>query len=176
MNNLLKSLLITITLLSFSSYSQNFLNGSFENNTAPPVDQINLTNAAFNGFMSNTNAFGTTGNMDIIRSATWGGGGPQHCTWYVALTGAATDAIAMTLSAPLIAGTTYTMSFWDRKEAAFPAFPVQISLSTTNNSIGTIIYTAPAAPTNNVWTQRTFTFVAPNNGQFVVAIQNAGLT
>ena len=156
--------------------AQGFLNGSFENNTAGATDQINLGNAGFNGFMANTNAFGTAGNMDIIRTATWGGSGAQHLTWYVALTGNGTDVMAMSLCAPLVAGTTYTISFWDRKDPGYPAFPIQISLSTTNNTIGTTIYTAPVAPTNNVWTQRTFSFVAPNNGQFIVVTQNGGGT
>ncbi len=159
-----------------ASFSQNFLNGSFENNTCGVSDQINLANAGFNGFMANTNAFGTTGNMDIIRSATWGGGGAQHCTWYVALTGSGTDAFAMTLNTPLIAGSTYTISYYDRKDPGYPGFPVQISLSTVNNAAGTVIYTAPVAPTNNTWVQRTFSFVAPNNGQYIVVTQNGGNT
>jgi gliding motility-associated-like protein len=157
------------------SCAQNFLNGSFEINTAV-TDQINLGNPAFNGFMSNVNSWGTTPNLDIIRSATWGGGGAQHCTWYIALTGSGTDAFNMTLSAPLVAGNTYTISYYDRKDGAWPGFPIQIGVSTNNNSIGTIVYTAPAGATTNVWTQRTFTFVAPNNGQFISVIQNAGTT
>lgn len=164
-----------LVLICNISFAQNFLNGSFENNTAV-VNQINLANAGFNGFMANTNAYGTTGNMDIIRTNTWGNGFAQHCTWYVALTGSGTDAVAMQLSAPLVTGTTYTISFWDRKDAAFVGFPVQIGLSTVNNANGTVIYTAPVAPTNGVWTQRTFTFVAPNNGQFITVIQNGGNT
>lgn len=168
-------IIVFLTLTNGIS-AQGFLNGSFENNTAGATDQINLSNAGFNGFMANTNAFGTAGNMDIIRTATWGGSGAQHLTWYVSLTGNGTDAIAMTLCAPLVAGTTYTISFWDRKDPGYPAFPLQLSLSTTNNTIGTTIYTAPVAPTNNVWTQRTFSFVAPNNGQFIVVTQNGGGT
>ncbi len=171
-----KLLLFFLIVNSTFSFSQSFLNGSFENNTAGAVDQINLSNAGFNGFMANTNAFGSFGNMDIIKSATWGGGGAQHCTWYVALTGSGTDQIAMTLSSPLIAGNTYTISYYDRKDPGYPGFPVQMALSTTNNSAGTIIYTAPVAPTNNTWVQRTFTFVAPNNGQYIVVTQNGGNT
>ena len=176
MYNQAKYLLLFLLVFSHSIFkSQTFLNGSFEINTAVN-NQINLSNAGFNGFMSNTFAFGTTGNMDIIRTNTWGGGFAQHCTWYVALTGSGTDIFSMTLSAPLVTGTTYTISFWDRKDAGFAAFPVQIGLSTVNNAAGTVIYTAPVAPTNNVWTQRTFTFVAPNNGQFITVRQNGGST
>lgn len=178
MKNLFSACAKTISLLFVSAFcsAQTFLNGSFEVTTAGPGDAINLANAGFNGFMSNTNAYGTTGNMDIIQSGTWGGGGAQHCKWYVALTGSGTDAITMRLSAPLVTGTTYTISYWDRKDAGFPGFSIQIGLSTVNNAFGTVIYTAPVAPTNNVWTQRTFTFVAPNNGQFISVIQNGGNT
>jgi gliding motility-associated-like protein len=170
----LKTLLL-IFVTGFCS-AQTFLNGSFEVTTSGPGDAINLSNAGFNGFMANTNAYGTTGNMDIIQSGTWGGGGAQHCKWYVALTGSGTDAITMRLSAALVTGTTYTISYWDRKDPGFVGFPIQIGLSTVNNAFGTVIYTAPVAPTNNVWTQRTFTFVAPNNGQYVSVIQNGGNT
>ena len=45
--------------------SQAFLNGDFEINTAG-VDQINLGNAAFNGFMSNTIAFGSFGDRKSV--------------------------------------------------------------------------------------------------------------
>jgi gliding motility-associated-like protein len=166
---------IALIFIANISLAQNFLNGSFEINTAVS-DQINLANAPFNGFMSNVNSWGTTPNLDIIQSATWGGGGAQHCKWYVALTGSGTDAFNMTLSAPLVTGQTYTISFYDRKDGAWNGFPIQLGLSTNNNSIGTIIYTAPVGATTNVWTQRTFTFVAPNNGQYISVIQNAGTT
>src|SRR5437868_2901868 len=102
------------------------MNGSFENNTAGGVDRINLSNAVFNGYMPNTNSWGTTPNLDIIQSGTWGGGGAQHCKWYVALTGSGTDAMNMQLSAPLVTGNTYTISFYDRKDGAWPGFPIQI--------------------------------------------------
>ena len=170
-----KSLILVLMILgALPAWSQSFLNGSFETNTAGPGDRINLNSPMFNGFMSDVNSFGTIPNLDIIRSASWGGSGAQHLSTYVALTGGATDAMAMTLSAPLVAGTSYTMSFWDRKDPGFPAFPVQIGLSTTNSSVGTIIYTAPSAPVNNTWVQRVFSFVAPNSGQYIIVTQAGG--
>ncbi|MBI3510116.1 MAG: gliding motility-associated C-terminal domain-containing protein [Bacteroidetes bacterium] len=150
------------------------MNGSFEINTAG-VDQINLSNPAFNGFMSNTIAFGSFGDMDIIRSATYCGL-PQNGTWYTALTGSGTDAITMQLAAPLVTGTTYTITFWDKGcwgTYSTSAPPVQIGLSTVAGALGTAVYTAPA-PTNNVWVQRTATFVAPNNGQYISVVLTAG--
>ncbi|MBK7667880.1 MAG: hypothetical protein IPJ32_11410 [Sphingobacteriaceae bacterium] len=83
---MLQKSLKTLVFVLFANISlaQNFLNGSFENNTAAGIDRINLSNAAFNGFMPNVNSYGTTPNLDIIQSPTWGGGGAQHCKYYVA--------------------------------------------------------------------------------------------
>ena len=88
----MKKILPLFILLSTSitCYSQTFLNGDFEINTAVN-DQINLTNAAYNGYMSNSFAFGNYngggaggGDMDIITSAGYCGV-PQNGNWYVGL-------------------------------------------------------------------------------------------
>jgi len=155
------------------SNAQNFLNGDFENNSAGGGDQINLSNAAFNSMMPNTTAFGTYGDMDIITSATYSGLA-QSGNWYVAFTGSGTDMIAMQLSAPLVAGNSYTISFYDRGASGYTPYPFQIGLSTSSTSFGTAIYTAPVAPTIGVWTQRVFTFIAPNNGQYITCTMTAG--
>ncbi len=165
-------------ILSFSTirngHAQTFLNGDFEINTAG-VDQINLGNAAFNGFMSNTIAFGSFGDMDIITSATYCGLA-QNGLWYVAFTGSGTDAITMGLSAPLTVGTSYTISFWDKGcwgtfATSSPA--VEIGVSTVAGAFGTPVYVAPL-PTNGVWVNRTFTFTAPVAGAFITVQLPAG--
>ncbi len=163
----------TLSLLAFGIQAQSFLNGDFENNTAGGTDQINLTNAAFNSMMPNTTAFGSYGDMDIITSATYSGLA-QSGNWYVAFTGSGTDMIAMQLSAPLVPGNSYTIRFYDRGANGYTPYPFQIGLSTSNTSFGTAIYTAPAAPTLGVWTPRTFTFTAPNNGQYITCTMTAG--
>ncbi len=162
----------------FSSFmlvcrAQTFLNGDFENNTAGGIDQINLTNAAFNAMMPNNTAFGTYGDMDIITTATYSGLA-QSGSWYVAFTGTGTDMIAMELSAPLVAGNSYTISFYDRGASGYVPYPFQIGQSTGSTSFGTVIYTAPVAPTIGVWTQRIFTFTAPNSGQYITCTMTAG--
>lgn len=48
----------------------------------------------------------------------------------------------------------------------FQPTPVQIGVSTVKNATGNIIYTGPT-PAYGIWQQRTFTFVAPNNGHFI---------
>ena len=168
--------LTTFLFFSFSKNgtSQTFLNGDFEITTAG-VDQINLGNAAFNGFMSNTIAFGSFGDMDIISSATYCGLA-QNNLWYVAFTGSGTDAITMGLSAPLAVGTSYTISYWDR--GCFGTFAttspaVEIGVSTVAGAFGTPVFLAPL-PTNGVWVNRTFTFVAPVAGAFITVQLPAG--
>ena len=162
-------------LLSFNLSAQTFLNGSFENNTAV-ADLINLSNIDFNAAMSNTTAFGTTGNMDIITSTTWGGGSAQNGNWYVALTGFGTDMFAMELSTPLVIGASYTISFWDRSDVGFTPTAILVGVSNSSTAFGTTVYTAPVAPTVNVWTQRTFTFVATTASQYITVQQSAGST
>ena len=166
--------LLKAMLLSFgTSFGQTFLNGNFEINTAG-ADQINISNASFNGFMANTVAFGPSGNMDIINSNTYCGFRQSGC-WYVAFTGLANDAISMRLSAALVTGTTYNMTFWDKACTPFSCgpLPMEIGVSTVNNAFGTNVYTAPLS-TDGVWVQRIFSFVAPNNGQYITVRMNAG--
>jgi len=170
---MMKKITIILLLLTCkATYGQSFLNGDFEFNTAG-VDHINLLNVQFNALMSNCNAFGTLGNMDIITSAA-NSGGPQRGNWFVALTGGGTDILALSINAPLISGNIYSISFYD-KMAIHVALPIEIGLSTSNNSFGDLIYTAPSSAVSSIWTQRIFTFVAPNNGQFLTVRQQGSL-
>lgn len=160
---------LVLLAASGKSHAQTFLNGSFEKHTAT-ADQINLSNPEYNSIMENSYAFGDCptlpglGNMDIITSSTYCGAPQQPGNWYVALTQGGTDAISLTLSAPLVAGNEYTMSFYDRTCYSNP-YPFQIGLSAVKDDFGTLIYSPPNA--TNVWTQHTFTFTAPNNGSYI---------
>lgn len=147
--------------------AQAFLNGSFETNTAAACD-YNMGNAIFNSKMANCTAYGTGGELDIMQTSC-PYGPSQNGTWFVALAfPGSTDAFTMQLSAPLVAGTTYSMSFWDKGDIACcpPGMPVLIGVSTVAGATGTNVYTGPT-PTGGVWNQRCFTFVAPNNGQHI---------
>jgi gliding motility-associated-like protein len=175
-----KFFLIFLTLNLNSVFSQSFLNGNFEFNSAV-FDQINLPNVQFNGFMENTYAFGNYngggdfgGNMDIITSDTYCGLA-YSCNWFVALTGDETDAISLKLSEPLILGQSYTISFYERTCEGYLNHPFEIGLSTVNNDFGTSVYTAPDTPPTT-WTIRTFTFVAPIVGQFITVRTSGGST
>lgn len=162
--------LFLLLFLPFVGSSQNFVNGDFEINTAG-VDQINLTNAAFNGFMSNIEGFGTNGNLDIVTSATYGAG-PISGNWYCALTGGGTDVISMELTAPLVQGQTYDICFWYVQWNSFQAFPLEFGAATAPATVGTAVYTSPV-PTQT-WTQHTFSFVAPNNATHITVQGTSG--
>jgi hypothetical protein len=156
--------------------AQAFLNGSFEVNTAAACD-YNMSNATFNTRMSNCTAYGGGGELDIMQT-TCPYGPSQSGTWFAALAAPAgvTDAFTMMLSAPLVAGVTYTMSFWDKGDIGCcpPGMPVIIGVSTVAGAAGTLVYTGPT-PTTGAWNQRCFSFVAPNNGQHI-SVSTAGPT
>lgn len=164
-----QSLVFIVLLLSIpqKSQCQVLLNGDFENNSAV-FSQYNISNTQYNSFMMDSKAFGTYGNMDIIDTNIFCGSGAQHGNWYVGITGGGGDMISLKLSDSLIPGNLYHLSFYDR----FPAYdtpeshPFQIGLSQSDTSFGTVIYNAPLADTC-IWTQRNFSFTAPNNGQFI---------
>ena len=167
-----KVLATTTILILFCSpiFAQGFLNGSFEINTAG-VDQWNLSNLYYNYTMSNSVAFGTDGNMDIITSSTYGP--PEDGNWYVALTGGGDDAMSLTLSNQLISGHQYTISFYDRwvnipnkKGQPTRSYPVKIGLSTDSAAFGSTLYIGPN-PIENTWSRRVFSFIAPFNAKFI---------
>ena len=173
----MKHLFCIIQILIFQSlFSQKIINGNFENNSANG-DQINLSNVDLNSKLPGVTAFGSYGDVDIITSGTYGGGGAQDKSWYIALTGGGTDIVALSLSSPLIKGKIYTLTFYDRKDAAHQTSPIVIGISNSNNSVGTIVYSCPEEPVLRTWTKRTCTFKAENNEQFItVQMQSGGIS
>jgi len=171
---LIKFFGLIISVFCFRAiFAQTILNGSFEINTAG-VDQLNLQNAQYNSFMSNSTAFGDWngggpggGNIDIIGSSHYCGQA-QCGNWFVALTSGGTDAISLQLSSPLIAGNTYTISFYDRSCTPFPPGEgVEVGVSNLNNHFGTLVYAAPVTAYDAGWTQRIFSFVAPDTALYI---------
>ena len=162
-----KHIIFLFLILVKFSFSQSFLNGSFECNTALTCD-YNLTNGAFTTKVANTVAFGGGSELDIFQ-ASCGYGTVQHGLWKVgvATPGGVSDAFTMMLSGPLIAGNSYTISFYDQANPTYlPGVPIQIGLSTIPGALGTFIYLGPV-PTSAVWVNRVFSFIAPNNGQYI---------
>lgn len=173
--------LVFVALAIFQTSSgQSFLNGDFEDNTAL-VDQINLPNGTYNNFMANSFAFGNYGgggpnggNMDIITSSDFCGSSAQQGNWYVGLSGAGTDAISLKLSAPLVAGHYYTISFYDRgADPIYQISPFSIGLSNVEDGLGFTLYVAPIGQECE-WTLRTFSFFAPFNGAYITVHMPGG--
>ena len=166
----LHRILFLFLLLLFTkenSFAQFFLNGDFEINTSAPCN-FNMANTTWDAQMGSSNAYGLGSELDIM-DGTCTYGSPQSGNWFVALAAPSgnTDAFTMTLSAPLVAGTTYTMQFYDKGDFTYtPAIPIVIGVSTAPGALGTVVYTGPV-PTAGVWNLRNFTFAAPNNGQYI---------
>jgi len=165
-------LIIQLFIIQFV-FCQKLLNGSFENNTAN-ADQINLSNSALNAMLPYVTAFGSYGDVDIIKSGIYGGGGAQDKTWYIALTGGGTDIVSLKLSSPLIKGKKYGLSFYDRKDPNHQVFPIKIGLSNNQTAFGTVVFTSDQTPINSLWSKRSFTFEAPNNGEYITVQMSAG--
>jgi hypothetical protein len=157
-------------IFRISADGQTVINGDFENNSAGSCD-YNLPNATFNAEMPNTFAFGPGNELDIMSGCSPYCPAAQSGNWYISLansSGTAADALSLTLSIPLVAGNSYSMSFWDHGENSnsYPPTPIEVGVSTVNNLPGTIIYSA-STPVVGIWKLHNFSFVAPNNGQYL---------
>ncbi len=172
---LAKNILTIVSCLLFQAFNaQTFVNGNFEDNLAGGSDQINLSNADCNAKLPGVTSFGSYGDVDIIKSSAYGGSGAQNGTWYIAITGGGTDIVALALTTPLVEGRSYSISFYDRRASGYQVSPIQIGLSTSNTNFGTVVHTTSELAVHNVWTKRTFTFVAPNNGRFITVQMTKG--
>src|SRR5687767_9581083 len=106
------SLTLLAFLLSPPTYlsAQTFLNGSFENTTGSC--DFNITNATFNSMMNDCYAFGSADQLDILNNSC-GFGTAENGTNFVGLavdnSNTLTDEFSLELSAPLVAGNTYTL-------------------------------------------------------------------
>lgn len=152
--------------------SQTVINGSFESTSAGMSCQYNLANGTFNSMMSNVNAFGPGNECDILINGCYNWGIPDGVR-AVGLAASPSDAIALALSAPLVTGTSYTLSFWSYSEVSFrPQGNLEIGTSTSNAAFGTLIYTATTVP--STWINHTVTFIAPNNATHLTVRNVAG--
>lgn len=149
--------------------AQTVLNYSFENVNTPPC-AYNLSNTALNGQILDVTAFGTYGNCDVM-SGTCGFGTPQQGNWFLGLSvppqpTTLSDAIAMKLSTPLIAGTAYQISFYQKSDAGYATNPLEVGYSTNDISQGTVVDTIPLLTAIN-WTNYTLTFTPTISAQYI---------
>lgn len=153
--------------------SQKIINGNFEINSATN-DQINLSNSSLNSMLNSVTAFGSYGDVDIISSSVYGGGGPKDGKWYIALTGGKTDIVALRLTEPLKRNRKYFLTFYDRKDRNHTAEAISIGVSANDHSLGRMVYTSDELPQLNKWTKRSCSFVATENESFITVFMEGG--
>ena len=149
------------------------LNGDFETNSASST-QFNLDNAAFNALVSNVTAFGNAQEIDLITGTDFGLA-PQSGTWKLGIHTQfrpllSFDAFAMALSAPLVVGGAYDLSFWAAESPDVGELGiVEVGISNSASTFGTLVFSGLPGQT---WTNFTQTFVAPSAATFLT-VRNA---
>ncbi|HKR05206.1 MAG TPA: T9SS type A sorting domain-containing protein [Bacteroidia bacterium] len=157
---------------------QAIINGDFENNTDTCL--INIDNATYNLNMYNSTAFGTFQNLDIVKN-TCGYGPSQNGDYciFIAVSNIDTnfqEAISFDLSSPLQAGISYTLTFFDRDINGFSTAPIEIGVSSSNNTFGNFIGSIPAGIIASAWTMRTLNFVSPINANYITVTVGGNIT
>lgn len=158
-----------LSLTAATAQANSILNGSFEVNTASGT-MFNMSNASFNSVVSDVTAFGTAEEIDLITGTDFGIA-PEDGHWKLgihtqsAAFGGAFDAFSLSGS-PLVTGDTYTLSFYAALYGGLPSSTLDVGLSTSATSFGTLIFTGvPSSDTS--WDLMTSTFAAPNSGAFL---------
>lgn len=150
-----------------AAHGQDFVNGSFEKNGN--LCLINASTSVFNSNVKNTHAFGSFRKPDIA-SSDCGFGQAKDGNWFVGLASFVqgeirSEVITMELSAPLVKGSQYSLSFWARSREVAPN--LEIGQSMADTSAGEVFYTVSAQSLGNDWTEISVRFTAANNGKFI---------
>lgn len=162
--------LLSIFILKPGSdtFAQVIINGSFEfNNGQLGTDYLDLDNLPFDTLIPYCSSYGTAsvGGLDLISTNNWDGLAYSG-NWYLGIEGGNKEQFSMQLDTPVVEGVMYRISYYDRGRAQHPPAPVEIGISSNDDSFGTVIYSGPA-PEVGEWNRRCFTFVAPFDGQYI---------
>ncbi len=149
------------------------VNGDLEIYAGDDCDD-NLPNTSFTSLMANATAFGAADELDVYKAGCFGLP-PVSGERKVAMNGqhyGAMDAFSLDLSPPVVAGTTYTMSFWVYSDSTWTPNlgHIEIGLSDTETIAGTLVY-AGSSTGFDVWEQFTTTFTAPVDANFLTVAQ-----
>jgi len=94
----------------------------------------------------------------------------QQGNWFIGLSVPPSlviyDAIAVELSSPMIAGQTYQLSFYQKRDAVYYPNPLAVGYSVNNFSQGTLVDTIPPVTSTN-WTQYFVTITPAANAQYI---------
>lgn len=154
-------------LMLDAALAQSFVNGNLEVNVSPGCNW-NMSNSAFNSLMTGVTAFGAAGEVDIQES-TCGYSQAQSGDYFISIhqqSSGITDEVAFSLTSPLVAGNIYAIRYYDQANTIWDSpGRVEIGLSTTPNSFGTVIHSS--YPEVSKWTEQSFTFTAPITASYV---------
>lgn len=164
-------LLLLVICASFfgnAAYANLIINGDFESNSFGATS-FNLNNAAFTAGMNNATAFGGAQEIDVVTGTSLGIA-PQSGSWKVGVhdqTGTLPfDSFSLDLSSSTIVGTVYTLSFWLAGQGGSALGPLEIGLSSSASSFGSLITSASAASASD-WTMLSTTFTASSAASFL---------
>ena len=143
------------------------LNGNFETNTAGGT-MFNMSNATFTATVANATGFGAAAEIDLVTGLAFGIA-PQDGNWKLGLhtqSNGNQDGFSLSLSTPVVAGQSYNLSFYGALFQGQPPGTIQIGLSNSANSFGTLIFSGTPFFTSQ-WDHFTNVFVAPSNASFL---------
>lgn len=171
------SILAIAAAITASAPANMILNGSFEFNSAG-TNMINPSNASFNANMSAVYSYGSPG-VDILDATSTYGLAPIDGNWKISpfsdTGGVQQEEVAMQLTGPLTVATVYSLSFFAHCDNQFTSGfgPVEIGVSTTNSSFGTLVYTSGLL-SNSTWSLFSTTFAAPVAGSYLTVRAKPG--
>lgn len=154
--------------------AQNYIiNGDFETTTATGC-AFNQSNTGYNSLMTASTAFGR-GEIDIMQGDCGYSLPPQSGSYKLGIAGTtgAYDALSLTLSAPVAAGSSYDLSFYAVN--AYPQYgtpQVEIGVSNSPNGFGTGVYSATIA-NSATWVRYAANFTAPLSGSYLTVTLSA---
>lgn len=163
------------------SFTQVFLNGDFEINSADTCD-FNNTNSEFNTKIDHVKAFGLAyapgGFVGEVDLQTHGCPySPQSGNWCLSLASSTasttdSDAISIKLSSDLIAGVTYRISFYAFSNSFENS--IKIGYSSSETFFGMLIYTA-SMNNNGQWNRYEFDFTPTIGANFITVSNTANM-
>jgi hypothetical protein len=174
------TLLLVGLFLSTFLQAQNVINGSFETNTAPLGCTYNVSNAVYDGYISNSAGFGVYEALDIIVNGCFVNNIPDG-SYAVTVANNPTnniegEAVSLEIDAPLTIGNQYQISF--QATAVQYASVIQgdllIGVSTASNSFGDLVDTAVTV--ENVWNSYSFTFTATSPATHITVMPIPGIS
>lgn len=161
------ALLLIPMALPLAANSQDFINGSFEQNGK--LCLVNTSTAVFNANVKNTRAFGSYRKPDIA-SSDCNYGTAKDGNWFVGIAtnvngGIRSEAITLELTEPLTKGVQYSLTFSARLHSI--ASNLEVGQSVADSLAGQIFYTVSADNIGTEWLEFTIRFTAPNNGKYI---------